>query len=183
MDAEGAGGGSPALVLRCGPARYAVVMSAVVEVGRLPAITRVPGVPEWVAGLVNWRGRILAVVDLSVALHRGRHTASEPAPDRLVVLTHAGLSVGLAVGAVAGTLQLERGELRPVPATLASGPAALLAGQVLDSDGPLGVLDVEAIFALRETLPGYSPSPRASAGLPGTRCTEGSQARSSGGLL
>ena len=38
--------------------------SAVAEVGRLPKLTRVPGTPEWLSGVANWRGRILAVLDV-----------------------------------------------------------------------------------------------------------------------
>ena len=61
------------VMLRLGGARYAVGMSAVAEVGRLPKLTRVPGTPIWLAGVANWRGRILAVLDVRPLLGAGDH--------------------------------------------------------------------------------------------------------------
>ena len=53
-----------AVVVRFGGARYAVPMADVAEVIPVPRVTRVPGTPTWLTGVVNWRGRVLAVVDL-----------------------------------------------------------------------------------------------------------------------
>ncbi len=52
------------VVVRLGGSRYAVPMSCVAEVGRPPSLTRVPSLPAWTAGVANWRGRVLAVIDL-----------------------------------------------------------------------------------------------------------------------
>ena len=59
------------VVVRLGGCRYAVSMDAVAEVGRPPVLTRVPGLPSWVAGVANWRGRVLAVLDLRPLLTAG----------------------------------------------------------------------------------------------------------------
>lgn len=138
------------VVLRLGRARYAVPMHSIAEVGRPPRITRVPGLPGWLAGVVNWRGRILGVLDLRLLL-----AAEQSEPDasaRLLVLTHEGVLVGLLADAVTGTRVLPA-ELEPPPATV-TGPAAdLLAGHVTDDDGPVAVLDVAAVFRLRDALP------------------------------
>lgn len=137
------------IVVRLGPGRYAVPLPAVAEVGRPPVLTRVPGVPHWLAGVANWRGRVLPVVDVRSLL------AAEPAgpgpASRLVVLAHDGFTVGLVADAVEGTLALPT-RLEPPPTTL-NGAAHLLAGQVLDDAGPVGVLDVDALLALRDELP------------------------------
>ena len=42
----------------------AVSASGVVEVVDLPPLTRLPGVPPWVLGIVNIRSEIISVVDL-----------------------------------------------------------------------------------------------------------------------
>ena len=52
------------VLVRLGGCRYALPMASVAEVGRPPGLTRVPGLPSWVAGVANWRGRVLAVLDL-----------------------------------------------------------------------------------------------------------------------
>jgi hypothetical protein len=43
---------------------YAIPIDSVREIGRPPAMTSVPNVPDWVLGLVNVRGDIVSLVDL-----------------------------------------------------------------------------------------------------------------------
>src|SRR5881227_2340262 len=97
------------VVVRFGAGRYAIAMSAIAEVGRVARMTRVPGVPPWVAGVSNWRGRILPVVDL-------RPLLGVPATDlrddaRLVVTGDEAVSVGLLVEAVEGVASVPLSEL------------------------------------------------------------------------
>ena len=139
------------VVVRLGGCRYALPMSSVAEVGRPPSLTRVPGLPGWVAGVANWRGRVLAVLDLRSLL------AADPGPldrrGRLVVLHHEGVRVGLLVEAVAGGAELDPEALEPALAHLPASTGSLLSGQVTDADGPYGVLDLDAVLALAESLP------------------------------
>lgn len=139
------------VVVRLGGCRYSLPMSSVAEVGRPPELTRVPGLPAFVAGVANWRGRVLAVLDLRGLL------AAETAPldrrGRLVVLNHGGVRVGLLVEGVAGGAQLDPDAVEPALAHLPASTGGLLAGQVTDADGPYGVLDLDAVLALAEQLP------------------------------
>ncbi len=52
---------------------YAVEAQYVFDIRRAEHITRVPRVPEWVAGVVNLRGRILSVLDVQRFLGLPRH--------------------------------------------------------------------------------------------------------------
>ncbi|MCW2713515.1 MAG: CheW protein [Frankiales bacterium] len=139
------------VVVRLGGCRYALPMSAVAEVGRPPGLTRVPGLPSWVAGVANWRGRVLAVLDLRSLLAAG--TGSLDRRGRLVVLAHGGVRVGLLVEAVAGGAVLDPETLEQSLAHLPESTGALLAGQVTDREGPYGLLDLDAVFALASSLP------------------------------
>ena len=139
------------VVVRLGGCRYAVSMDAVAEVGRPPVLTRVPGLPSWVAGVANWRGRVLAVLDLRPLLTAG------PAPldrrGRLVVLTSGGVRVGLLAEAVEGSLRFGDDAVEPPLPHLSTEAGGLLAGQVTDADGPYGLLDLDAVFRLADALP------------------------------
>ena len=139
------------VVVRLGGCRYALAMDAVAEVGRPPGLTRVPGLPAWVAGVANWRGRVLAVLDLRGLL--GAPTGPLGRTARLVVLHAGGVRVGLLVESVAGGAALEADQLEPALPSLPSTTSGLLSGQVTDEDGPYGVLDVPALLALSEQLP------------------------------
>ena len=139
-----------AVVVRLGSGRFAAELSAVAEVGRVPALTRIPGAPEWLRGVANWRGRLLPVLDLRSLL--GGQAAPLGASARLVVLAVDGVSAGVLVDAVEGTGALE-GEIEEFPAALVDRGSLLLAGQVPSEDGPIAVLDSRAVLRLREELP------------------------------
>lgn len=138
------------VVVRLGGCRYALAMPAVAEVGRPPGLTRVPGLPAWLAGVANWRGRVLAVLDLRPLL--GAEAAPLGRRGRLVVLSVDGVNVGLLADGVDGTAPLDQEAVEPSLAHLPAGAAALLAGQVTDAAGPIGLLDLAAVFALSDTL-------------------------------
>lgn len=141
--------------MRLGGGRYALAMDSIAEVGRPPALTRVPGLPAWVAGVANWRGRVLPVLDLRPLL--GATDTDLDRRSRLVVLAHSHpalgeLRIGLLVEAVAGSA-VTPGEIEPPLASLPPSVCALLRGQVTDIDGPYGVLDLDAIALLADDLP------------------------------
>ena len=139
------------VVVRLGGCRYALPMSAVAEVGRPPGLTRVPGLPGWVAGVANWRGRVLAVLDLRPLLAADGSGLDRRA--RLVVLSRGSVTVGLLTEGVEGTLSVDAEALEPALAHLPDAAGALLAGQVTDAEGPCGVVDLDALFGLADSLP------------------------------
>jgi purine-binding chemotaxis protein CheW len=142
-------GSSEAIVVRLGTGRFAVDLASVAEVGKAPAITRVPGLPVWLSGVANWRGRILPVLDLRPLL--GAEAAALDSHGRLLVLTGGGIAVGMLVDAVDGTTSLTN--VAPFPSASAANSSHLMSGQVARDDGPLAVLDVAGVMRLREGLP------------------------------
>lgn len=137
------------VVVRLGGGRFALPMEAVAEVGRTPNVTRVPGTPSWVAGVANWRGRILGVLDLRELLGLPREGGGE---DRLVVLQRNGAAVGVVTERVDGVLEVDVDALEPALLTLGAEAGALLEGQLTDENGPVGVVDAGAVFALRHRV-------------------------------
>jgi purine-binding chemotaxis protein CheW len=144
-------GRNEVVVIRLGGSRYALPMAAVAEVGRPPSLTRVPGVPGWLAGVANWRGRVLAVIDLRSLLAAPTSPLDRRA--RLVVLNRGGVPVGLLTEGVEGTYLLDDEKIEPSLAHLPDSAADLLAGQTTDVGGPCGVLDLDALFRLADALP------------------------------
>jgi purine-binding chemotaxis protein CheW len=139
------------VVVRLGGCRYALPLSGVAEVGRPPTLTRVPGMPGWVAGVANWRGRVLAVLDLRPLL-AGAPTDLDRR-GRVVVVTHSGVSAGLLVEAVVGTVELDPSQVEPPLASLPGASATLLDGQVTDAEGPCALVDLAGVFRLADAVP------------------------------
>lgn len=137
------------VVVRLGGSRFALPMEVVAEVGRVLTVTRVPGTPDWVAGVTNWRGRILGVLDLRRLLGLA---AEESRDARLVVLTRGGVSVGVQADRVDGVLEVDLEAIEPPLLTLPAEAGTLLQGSLTDADGPVGVIDATAVFALRHRV-------------------------------
>jgi purine-binding chemotaxis protein CheW len=78
----------------------AVPISSASEIGRDPAVTRLPNLPEWVLGVSNIRGEIISIVDLKAFMglpaHRGKKIR------RFIVLSDTLMKVGIAVDRIAG---------------------------------------------------------------------------------
>ena len=144
------------MLVQVGGCRYGLPMDAVAEVGRPPTLTRVPGLPPWAAGVANWRGRVLAVLDLRDLLG---DQAAGPSPSalgrrgRLVVLSHTGVRVGLLVESVAGGVAAYPEHVEPALSHLPERAGRLLLGQVTDGAGPYGLIDLDAVLALADGLP------------------------------
>jgi chemotaxis signal transduction protein len=133
---------SGGVVIRLDHGTYLVDLANVAEVTPVPEITGLPGHPSWLCGVANWRGRILAVVDLRPLLGLESHPLTSSS--RLVILTADGVEVAVIADAVPGVAE-KPGPARPVP-TATSG---LLAAVCAIESGPASVLDPAAVVALR----------------------------------
>ncbi len=141
-------------MLRLGPDRWALPLPCVDEVGRVPGLTRVPGLPAFVAGVANWRGRVLAVLDLRPLLGVVPEPLGRTA--RVVVVRASGadgeVRVGLLADAVDGTLVAGPDAVEQPLASLPPEVLALASGQVTTPEGPLGLLSVPAVLGLSARL-------------------------------
>lgn len=146
----GTGVAAGGILLRLGSSRYAVAMADVAEVAPVPGITRVPGAPPWLAGVANWRGRMLPVLDLRPLL--AATTVPLASSARLVVLARGDVVAGVIAEAVPGVYDGELADPAPPPPTLTTEASALVVGQVSDGAGPVAVLDAAAVLALRDRV-------------------------------
>lgn len=100
-----------------GGERYAIETRCVREVLRVDEITRVPGVPDFVRGLTNVRGELLAIVDLARFLGARERGLSDLA--RIVVLGRDEAEFGILADSVEGIAGLRADEIlaRVAPGT------------------------------------------------------------------
>jgi purine-binding chemotaxis protein CheW len=140
------------VVVRLGGGRYAVRAPDVAAVIRMPRLTRVPGTPDWVCGVANWRGHVLPLVDLRPLL--GAAVVALPSSARVVVVSVDDVEVGIVAEAVTGLLEVPD-EVATAPATLAGLAADLVAGLADGGPGgPVAVLRTGAVLRLRTRAAG-----------------------------
>lgn len=140
------------VVVRLAGERFALPAETLAEVARIPPLTRVPGVPGFVRGVANHRGRVLAVLDLRPLLGLPGTTATAGS-GRLLVCGSDDVDFGLLVDGVEGLSVVGSGGLEPPLATLPSAVAALVEGSAVDESGPVTLLSAPALAALRDRLP------------------------------
>ena len=95
-----------ALIVTAGDQDYAIPVTQVREVLRPGVITRVPGAPNTVLGIVNVRGTIVTVLDLGALLTAG----SAVTPGSIVLIEHGSRLVGLAVQLVRDVREAPRAD-------------------------------------------------------------------------
>jgi purine-binding chemotaxis protein CheW len=116
--------------------RVAVPLLQAREILTVKAVTRLPGAPSFIAGLVNVRGTVLTVVDVGQRLGVGASLGP------VVVVDVAERRFGLRVARVDGVLRADAG-LEAVDEARSAGGA--VRGLVTAGDGPALVLDLEAL--------------------------------------
>ncbi len=142
--------GTGHLVVRLGGGRYAVRATDVAEVLPVPTRTRVPGTPGWVAGVANWRGHVLPVVDLRPVL--GLASSPLPSSARVVVVAVDDVELGLLAEAVSGLMDVDD-DLSVAPGSLPLGAEDLVVGVAQgDPAGPVAVLSTAGLLGLRSRL-------------------------------
>jgi chemotaxis-related protein WspB len=110
-------GSSLFLLFRLGAERYSLDAATVVEVIPLIAVTRLPGALPGVAGVINYRGNPVPVLDLA-ALARGERTP-ERISTRILIVTYNGRTIprhhhlGLVAEQVTDMLRCESDEFKP----------------------------------------------------------------------
>jgi purine-binding chemotaxis protein CheW len=95
--------------LRVGRETLGLPISLVREIVRVPEITPVPNAPEHIEGVINLRGKIIAVVDLSKRF--GEAAIERTSKSRIVVVEMDGRLVGLLVNSASEVLRLSPSEI------------------------------------------------------------------------
>lgn len=109
------------VAFRVGEATYVLPARSVVQMESFSGATRVPGAPDYVAGLVQVRGSLVPVVDLRV---RFRLPPAEPTLDtRIVVVEQRKRRVALLVDSAREILKLEPSAFEPTPDVVAAQSA------------------------------------------------------------
>lgn len=120
--------------------QYAIALSQVAEFAHLHQMTRLPGVPPYLAGCMNLRGEVLGVLDLSQLLGLPHAVKGQ----QVVVLTDSGKRLALRISGVERMIDVDSQSIQAIGDTDEQHP---LAKQLLHlPDVLVAVLDVETLF-------------------------------------
>ncbi|SEA75637.1 chemotaxis protein CheW [Rubrimonas cliftonensis] len=101
------------VAFRIGAQEYCIDIMAVREIRGWTPATTLPHAPHFVQGVINLRGAVLPIVDLSSRLGLGE---AEPTARHVTIVTQIGEQVmGLLVDAVSDILNITADQLLPTP--------------------------------------------------------------------
>jgi purine-binding chemotaxis protein CheW len=111
---------------RIGRETFGLPISVVREIVRVPEITSVPNVPDYVEGVINLRGRIIPVLDLRKRF--GEKTIESDRKNRIVVVEFENRGIGLLVHSASEVLKVPPSEIEAPQSVFQEGESSYISG-------------------------------------------------------
>jgi purine-binding chemotaxis protein CheW len=148
MEERQVSGEEQVVVFTLGQEAYGVDIGRVQEIIRRPQITRVPGAPGFVEGVINLRGKVIPVVELRQRF--GLPPVETTGEGRIVVVEVNGNTVGMGVDGVSEVLRVPLSAEEP-PSPIVTGiDSAYLRGIAKIADRLVILLDLDRILTVQE---------------------------------
>ena len=127
---------------------YGLDIHWVREIITLQEITRVPGAPEFVEGVINLRGHVIPVIDLRKRF--GLEASADPRRTRIVVVDVPPHTLGLVVDAVTEVLRIPENVVEPAGNILAGIDIAFISGVAKLEHRLVILLDLQRLLQAAE---------------------------------
>lgn len=147
-------GPSQHLVFLIGDDEHAFAVSHLQEVAAHRPITRLPGMPAWIRGIITLHGRVLPVIDLAIRFGRAESAIGKRTCFLVVDLDIDGerTPMALLVDAVSRVLDVAAGDVEAAPSFGTRIRVDFLQGVLRSGDRFIVLLDLSRIFAPEEVL-------------------------------
>lgn len=105
---------------------YGIPVHQVQEIVPVPVVTRIPGMPLFIEGVINLRGKIIPLVDLRRRF--GFEARKKTENVRIVVAQIGEQTIGVVVDSVSEVLRLKQTAIEPLPHSMHLAGADFLTG-------------------------------------------------------
>ena len=131
---------------------FGIAISAIKEIIEYRAPTDVPMMPPFIRGVINLRGRVVPVVDLSVRFGRSRMEVVRRTCIVIIEVQEAGerQEIGAVVDAVSAVVDIPESDIEPPPQFGARLRADFIAGMGRLGEKFVILLDVDRVLSVEE---------------------------------
>lgn len=140
------------LTFMLGGEMFAIGILGIKEILEYGQLTSVPMMPAFVRGVINLRGAVVPVIDLSARF--GRHNAEVTRRSCIVIIEADNdgntQDIGLMVDSVSAVLEIARSEIEPPPAFGAKIRADFISGMAKVNGAFVIVLNVDQVLSVDE---------------------------------
>jgi purine-binding chemotaxis protein CheW len=137
------------VIFSLGGENYALEVMRVREVIDIGTLTKVPGGPKALTGVLNLRGHVVPVYDLRIPFGLPEEATPGRSPCVLMVESRTGNEsriTGLLVDRVSDVLEFAPEEVQPAPPLGLGQASPFVRGLIRHQEGFLLVLDVDRVF-------------------------------------
>lgn len=139
------------IVVQVSGRTFGIPMDNVHEIQRLPKVTFLPGVPDWILGVTNLRGNVVSVVDLQELLQLPETDA--PAISKRLVMSHSlvdDIATGLVVDRVVGIRNVPKSKTLKPTSPVDDRVATFLSGVFELDENLVALLDIDKLLLSEE---------------------------------
>ncbi len=137
------------VIFNIGEEEFGAPINQIKEIIRMPHITRMPKAPSLIEGVINLRGRVIAVVDL--ARRFGLASKERDNSNRIIVVEIDNNIIGMIVDSVTEVLRLPRENIDMTPSLIESKIEVDFIEGVGKQNGRLFILlDLERVLTVEE---------------------------------
>ena len=142
------------LSFKLGEEYFVVDVSKVIEILEVPKITKVPKAPEYMAGVINLRGKVLPLIDTKLKFGMSPINFSVETCIVVIEIELEGeiMHVGVLVDAVLEVIEIEENVIKPSPSIDAKYPLNFIKGMIERGNDKnfIMILDINEVFSLQE---------------------------------
>src|SRR3990172_5761376 len=130
---------------KIGNEEYGCNILQVQEILKLPKVTKLPRSKPYIMGVIDLRGKVLPIVDLSRRF--GIDTSKSSERKRAIVVNIGGKKVGLGIDSVSHVIKVNSNDIEEPPAVVKGISGKYIVGIAKVGDGFVVVLDINQMFS------------------------------------
>ncbi|WP_440895328.1 chemotaxis protein CheW [Amphibacillus sp. Q70] len=133
------------IVFQLNNEEYAMPVSLVGSIERMMDMTRIPGTPDFIKGVLNLRGVVTPLIDLRARFDFDEKEYTEHT--RTIIIQHKNMDVGLIVDAAYDVIDIPKNAIEPAPEVVGSIHIDYIDGVAKYGDRLLILLNIDEILS------------------------------------
>ncbi|HEY1407187.1 MAG TPA: chemotaxis protein CheW [Spirochaetota bacterium] len=135
---------------KVGSEEYGIEILKVQEILKLPKVTTLPKSADYILGIIDLRGKVIPVIDLSKKFGIENQGDSLLKNLRAIVVNINNKKVGLAIDAVSHVIKVDSKDVEPAPPIVKGISGRYIVGIAKVDKGFVIILDINQIFSHEE---------------------------------
>jgi len=127
---------------------FCVPIANIQEIIRYADMIKVPKAPDFIEGIINLRGKVIAVIDMKKRFNMP--SADKTHQSRIIVGEVGGARVGFAVDSVSKVLRIEAANVEKVPAMVSGVDSKFIQGVAREKGTMYIILNLDKILTQQE---------------------------------